>query len=150
MSDAESLKLVRVIEPSLIPKDLIEQIKNKSFSVQEFYDNNSQESFLFDGENYTINPLNHLYAIVDGDNKINGVLWCTIDGQECNVNIFSIERKYWNKGEAFPMILKKMDEIFASLGIKNYKVITSNTGVYEKAGFKKSPQIIMTLEVKNG
>jgi hypothetical protein len=147
MNKIEDLKFIRIFDPTLVPKTLIEQIKNRQHTVQDFYDYNNDKCFIFDGESARINPLNHLYVLVDENNKIKGVLWCTLDGQQCTVELFSIEKEYWNKGNALKFVSDTMGNIAKELGIKNIRLFTTNPGSYEKIGFKRSKHIMMEQNI---
>lgn len=149
MSKIEDLRLVRILDASLVPRELIEQIKNRQHTVKDFYDYQANNIFLLTEEGPKINHLNHLYVLVDKDNKIQGTLWVTLDGQECTINLFSINKEYWNKGNALKFIYKQVDELMTPLGITKCRIETTNPGAYEKIGFKRSKHIIMEIE-KNG
>lgn len=143
----EDLRLVRIVDASLVPVELIEQIKNRTYTVQEFYDYQQKLCVIYDETGPRINPISHLYVLVDKDNKIKGVLWITLDGQECTVELFSIERSYWNKGKSIDFIHNKIIEIVIPLGIKKLRIFTPNPGAYEKIGFRRAKHVIMEREL---
>lgn len=146
MNKIEDLKLIRILDGNLVPRELIEQIKNRQHTVKEFYDFQKDNIFLLTSEGPTINHLNHLYVLVDEHNKIKGVLWFTLDGQQCTIELFSIDRDYWNKGKALNFIYDKIFEIVKPLGIKRATIFTTNPGAYEKIGFTRSKHIMMEIE----
>ena len=59
------LEWIRIFDPTHIPKHLIEQIKEKDFTPDRFYE--YQKSICTDqnGDQLVINPYNLLYLIVD-------------------------------------------------------------------------------------
>lgn len=147
MLKVEDLKFVRIFDPVLVPRNLIDQIKNRQHTIQEFYDYNQDRCFIFDGDSARINPLNHLYVLVDENNKIKGVLWITLDGQQSTVELFSIEKEYWNKGNALKFIHQNVIDLMKPLGIKTIRIFTTNPNAYEKINFKRSKHVIMELDI---
>ena len=147
MSNIEDLKLIRIFDPILVPVYLIEQIKHRQHTVLDFYNYNQDNCFIFDGESARINPLNHLYVLVDALNKIKGVLWFTIDGQMTTIELLSIDKEYWGKGDALAFIHKNIVDIVSPIGIKHLRIFTTNPKAYEKIGFTRSKHVIMELDI---
>src|SRR6266478_6150721 len=87
-----------------IPLILIENVKGRTFTPEQFY-------------NYQIsqigNPCNHLYALIDKSAKMHGYLWVETNllDDSMFVNTFSIDKEYWGKGEAIAKVIKFLDEL---------------------------------------
>ncbi len=129
--DVSKLDFVKLKIPRLIPIELIDSVKGKTFSTDQFY--KYQESQIE-------NPYNFLYALVDEPKKIHGFIWAEsnlLDGT-LFVNTFSIGKEYWGKGKG----IQKAIEFIRTLKdrIKSPKVfwMTTNEKFFIKHGFKRS------------
>src|SRR5580692_4060325 len=93
--DIQKLQFVRLKIPRLIPGILIENVKGRTFTPEQFY--KYQESQID-------NPFNYLYVLVDEDKKIHGYLWVEVNvlDRSMFVNTFSVDKQYWGKGKAIP------------------------------------------------
>ncbi len=130
------LKFVKLRIPTLIPEHLIESVKGRTFTVEQFYDYQSRQ---------VDNPYNHLYVLVDVGSKIHGYLWAEqnlLDGS-LFVNTFSIAREYWGKGEAMPMAIKFISDLKERLKSNRVYWCTVNDKFFSKHGFKRSKIILM-------
>lgn len=132
----DSLSFVRLKIPSLIPLHLIEEVKGRTFTPQQFY--NYQE--------HQVNNLdNYLYALVDTEKKIRGFLWVeknVLDGS-LFVNTFSIEKSYWGKGESVSKVISFLKDLKERLKSPRVFWITTNEKFFIKRGFKKSKNCLM-------
>lgn len=143
------LEFVRLKLPRLIPEELIEEVKGRTFSPEQFY--KYQESMVGC-------PTNFLFALIDEDKKIRGYLWVdqnNLDG--CLfVNTFSISKEYWGKGEAIDRIICFLKDMKKKYNAPRVFWCTTNEKFFVKKGFKKSKISLMeynegeSLEVKNG
>ena len=127
----DSLIFVRLKIPRLIPKELIESVKGKTFTPEQFYD--YQEGMV--GSLY-----NHLFALVDEDKKIHGYLWAesnALDGS-LFINTFSVSKLYWGKGEAIKKVTDFLDEFHKKIGATKVFWATTNERFFLKKGFSRS------------
>ena len=87
----DSLNFVKLKIPRLIPPALIEAVKGRTFSTDQFYA--YQEANIE-------NPFNYLFALIDEHKKIHGFLWAEANllDHSLFVNTFSISKEYWGKG----------------------------------------------------
>lgn len=140
----EDLSWHRLVAPQFIPKNLIEQIKHRDYTVDDFYKfhmNNCE--VMIDGMK-RLNPFSHLYALLDPDFKVRGVAWFSVDPLSKNiiVNTYSVEKEYWGKGKA----VKKLEDMVKSVkeGANLNKIfwINSYPKHAERNGFKRSKQIL--------
>jgi len=138
--DFDSLKFVRIFTPMHIPKYLIEQIKDRNYEVDKWYEYQETICMRQTPEGPIINPLSMLYVIADSDNKVVGMLWCDVEilSKSLVVQIFSMDKDYWYKGKAVKLGADKAKEIARECGFKKIIWLTSYPKHYERYGFKKS------------
>ncbi len=127
----DELSFVKLKIPRAIPKELIEQVKGRAFTVERFY--NYQEAQID-------NPYNHLYALIDKDLKMHGYLWAEINMLDDSlfINTFSISKQYWNKGTAMPIVTDFLKNLVAKLKVPRVMLCTTNANFFKLHGFRKS------------
>lgn len=135
-SELAPLTFIRLKLPTLIPRDLIENVKGRTFTPEQFYEYQLK---------LVGNPYNHLYAMIDTAKKIKGYLWAEsnlLDGS-LFVNTFSISKDYWGKGKAVDMATEFLREL--KFKTKSTRVFwaTTNEKFFIKQGFKRSKIILM-------
>lgn len=140
-----ALKWIRIIDPVHIPKDLVEQIKDRDYTVEKFY--KYQKSIcveVVDGA-IKVNPFNLLFVIADKDNKVRGFFWGVIDalGNYLCINTFSIDSNLWFKGLALKMLREKCLEIKEGANLSKVYWVTRCPKHSEKHGFRRSKSILM-------
>lgn len=130
------LSFVRLKLPRLIPVELIESVKGRTFSPEQFY--KYQES-------QNDNPYNHLYALIDDGKKIHGYLWAEMNvlDESLFVNTFSIAKEFWGKGKAIPMVVEFLRTLRDKTKAPRVFWITSNEKFFLKHGFKRSKNSLM-------
>jgi hypothetical protein len=136
--ELKDLRMVRLLVPRLIPEELIEHVKGRTFSPEEFY--------LFQEDRASIdNDDNLLYAIYDPEKCIVGYLWAEVNQLDKTlfVNTFSIDKKYWKNGEAISLAMQLIGKIIARLKCPRTFWMTRNPKYYEKRGFKLSKNVCM-------
>lgn len=132
----EFVRLNRKHFPSLIPHDLIEAVKGRTFSAEQFYDYQ---------EDNVGNPHNYLYGLVDDHKIINGFLWCEsnlLDGS-LFVNTYSVNKKYWGKGEAVGWAVNFLKSMQTEIEAPRVFWATTNEKFFSKHGFKRSKTVLM-------
>lgn len=131
-----SLKFVKLKIPRLIPKELVEVVKGRTFTVDQFY---------MYQEAQVDNPFNYLFALIDDHNKIHGFLWveCNLLDRSLFVNTFSIAKEYWGKGKAIEMVIPFLRKLKEATDAPHVFWITTNVKFFEKKGFKRSKNILM-------
>ena len=124
---------------NLIPRHLIEQVKDERCDVDRFYKG---------AQNAVTNPLVGFYVLVDNKCKIKGVLWYSLNEIEAviYIHLLSIDKEY-----QFSDVLKEVVDF--SKGFKlgpDYtgimRFITNRPKAFEKVGFKPSKKIIMEMQ----
>lgn len=140
------LKWIRIFTPVHIPKYLVEQVKSREFSIDNFYRHQEAACTYVDNTgNRAVSPLNHLYVLSDENYKVVGFLWFVIDDlcQTLIVQNFSIDRRFWGKGKAIELASKHIKEIVKNAKLKKVYWVTNRPRVFEKAGFTRAKDTIM-------
>lgn len=135
-TDLKQLQFVKLKIPRLIPKQLIESVKGKTFTVEQFF------SFQ---ESQADSPYNFLYALVNEERKIHGFLWAEqsmLDGV-LFINTFSIDKQYWGKGKAIDLAIRHVEKLKNKLKIHKVLWCTTNDKFFVKHGFKRSKIVLM-------
>lgn len=135
----ESLEFLKIRIPEnvrLIPKELIEGVKGRTFSPEQFY--HYQEEWIE-------NPANLLYVLIDSSKKIEGYLWAEISQMDRSmfINTFSISKEYWHKGEAIPRVIAFLDKLKSKHECPRVFWVTTNPKFFEKHNFKRSKNVLM-------
>lgn len=137
-ADLEKLEFLKLKFPRLIPIDLIEGVKGKTFTPEQFYKYQEQQ-VKFE------NPGNLLYALIDHEKKIQGYLWAEISQLDGSmfVNTFSIKKEYWFKGKAIPKVTEFLEFLKNKHKCERVFWITTNEKFFIKHGFKRSKNVLM-------
>jgi N-acetylglutamate synthase-like GNAT family acetyltransferase len=146
MSDKfKDLRWVRVFSPIHIPKSLVEQVKDRDYSVEDFYKYHELNCLVHGKEGPTLNPFHHLYVIVDKENMVKGFFWFVIDAlsKDVFINTFSMDPEYWENGKAMKLVIDYMKEILKKLKLKKVYWFTRYPKHSERHGFKISKNILM-------
>ena len=153
--DIEKLKWVRIFSPVHIPKYLVEQVRDRDYSVEDFYKLQEQSCLNQDENGFHLNPLNHLYVLVDNENMAKGFSWFTIDplSKDICLQTYSVDEKFWNKGKAVSKIAELLKDVRKKANLKKIYWITNYPKHSEKYGFKRSKSVLMEYkeeETENG
>lgn len=134
--DINALRFIKLKIPRLIPKELIEGVKGRTFTPEQFYD------YQEDNSN---NPYNFLFVLVDEDKKIHGYLWAeqSLLDNTLFVNTFSIAKDLWGKGKPIPKVIEFLEELKKICKAPIVFWITTNDKFYVKHGFKRSKNVLM-------
>jgi len=148
MNEMEKLRWVRVFTPLHIPKYLVEQIKDKDFSIQDFYRYHEINCLIQNQKQIELNPFSHLHVLVDEENVTKGFVWFTIEPLTKNLVIqnYSVDKAYWNKGQAVKKLSDFILEYKNKGAIKKIFWITNYPRHSEKYGFQKSKNVLMCYE----
>jgi hypothetical protein len=144
------LKWVRIFDPIHIPRQYVEQIKDRKFDVDKFYAFQKQVCTQEIDGRIVLNPLNLLYVLVDEKNVTKGFCWMFVD-ELCDsliINSFSMDKEYWGAGKVVKLLQDKALEIKEGAQLKSIFWITRCPKHSEKYGFKKSKHVLM--EYQNG
>ncbi len=121
-----NLKYIPVQDFSLIPRYLVDQVKDKDWTTDRFYE--LAEMIL--GSPFTL-----LGVFADKEHTVKGFLWATINPLSMciHVQVLSIDKEYQGKG-----IQSETMNILKGIGKKNgidkIKWLATRTAAYEKQG----------------
>lgn len=146
----DELEWVRIIDPYLIPAYLVEQIKERMFTVEKFYKYQEMICTKRENGNLIINPLNLLFVLVDKEMVIKGFFWGVVDAlaNALVINSFSMDKEYWGEGKAVSLLQEKAREIKDGAQLDKVYWVTRCPKHSEKYGFKRSKHQLM--EYKDG
>lgn len=132
----DELMFVKLKIPKLIPRELIESVKGRTFTPEQFYDYQAKQ---------VDNPYNHLFALVDGNKKIHGYLWAEVNVLDDSlfINTFSIRKELWGKGEAIPKVIEFLKDLKRKIKPSKIFWITTNSRFFGKMGFRSSKNVLM-------
>ena len=139
VSEMTDLKFVKLKIPNLIPKELIEEVKGRTFSPDQF---------IAYQETQKDNPNNHLFVLINSDKKIQGYLWAETNllDKSLFINTFSVNKQYWGKGEAIKCVIPFLVELKKKTKAPHVFWITTNVKFFEKKGFKRSKNVLMEYQ----
>jgi hypothetical protein len=134
--DINALRFIKLKIPRLIPKEIIEGVKGRTFTPEQFYEYQEANAD---------NPYNFLFAFVDDNKKIHGFLWAeqnVMDGT-LFINTFSIDKQLWGKGKPIPKVIEFLHELKRLTKARIVFWITTNEKFYIKHGFKRSKNCLL-------
>lgn len=143
--DFDKLRFIRVFTPMHVPKELIEQVRDRTYEVEDWYKYQEIICIRQTPSGPQLNPLSLLYVIADEENKVIGMLWCEIDtlGKTLVIQTFSMDKKYWSRGKAVALLAKKGKEIAKECKLKSISWMTAYPRHSERYGFKRARQTHM-------
>jgi hypothetical protein len=129
--DLTSFKFVKLKIPDLIPYELIENVKGRTFTPEQFYKYQNQQ---------VSNPYNFLYALIDEVSRIQGFLWAEQNmlDRSLFINTFSITKECWHKGKAIAKVTEFLRDLKAKTKAEKVFWATTNGKFFKKHGFKES------------
>ncbi len=152
--DIEELRWVRLFTPVHIPKYLIEQISKRDYDIEDLYYYMEINCLRSSKEGPTLNPLFHLWALVNPDNIVKGFLWFTIDAltKDIVIQIYSVDSNYWGCKGAVLKLADHLKEIRRKANLNKIYWITKFPKHSYKYGFKQSKSVLMEYneEDENG
>ena len=149
LANLQDLTFVRLIDPIHIPSYLVEQIKDRFYTVDKFYQHQKNSCLLQKNDGPHLNEANMLYAIThEKQRQVKGFAWmqiCSLDNS-LEIKEFSMDREYWNKAEAISHLEVKAKKIMKDLSLNRIVWVTKNPRFCENKGFKRSKNTIMIFE----
>jgi hypothetical protein len=135
-STIPKLEFVPLKIPSLIPMELVEAVKGRTFSPKQF---------IAYQESQVDNPSNFLYVLIDENKKIHGYLWAELNILDGTlfVNTFSISKDHWGKGTAIKMAIDFLHTLKEKTKAPRVFWVTCNEKFFSKHGFKRSKNVLM-------
>lgn len=145
MKPDDELKWVRIFDPIHIPKKYVEQIKEREFSVENFYKFQRTACIEKSDTGIVLNPFNLLYVIVDKENLTKGFCWFVVDilCSALVINSFSMDDAFWGNGSCIKLLEDKAREIQEGAKLERIYWVTRCPKHSEKYGFKRSKHVLM-------
>jgi len=146
MNKIDDLKWIRIFTPSHIPKYLIEQVRDRDYSVEDFYKYHEINCLLPSKEgDVKLNPFSHLYVLANSENTVKGALWFCIDPltKDVVIQTFTMDKEYWNKGYAVKKLANHIKEIKRKGNLNKIYWITNYPKHSERNGFKRAKSVLM-------
>ncbi len=143
-TDLDHLEFVKIRIPEnvrFIPKEMIESVKGRLFTPEQFY-KYQEEQIKHE------NPYNMLYMLVTKDKAIQGYLWAEISAMDGSmfINTFSISKQHWHKGRAMPKVIEFLEFLKNKHKCPRVFWITTNDKFFVKHGFKRSKNVLMEYQ----
>ena len=134
--DISKLEFVRLKIPRLIPIDLIESVKGRTFTPEQFYKYQEQQ---------IDSPGNFLFVLIDKEKKIHGYLWAELNMLDNTlfISTFSISKDYWGKGAGIKKAIEFIVILRDKLNASRVFWITTNDKFFAKHGFTRSKNVLM-------
>lgn len=148
--EIDSLRWVRVFSPVHIPKYLVEQVRDRDYSVEDFYKYQEINCLISSKSGPTLNPFHHLYVMADEGNMVKGFLWFVVDplSKDVIINTFSMDKEYWGNGKAVQRLSNHVKEIIKKLKLNKVYWLTNYPKHSERNGFKRSKSVLMEYKEK--
>ncbi len=134
--DLSKLEFVRLKIPRLLPEKLIDSVKGRTFTPEQFY---------IYQEKQIDNPYNFLYVLIDESKIIQGYLWAEsnlLDGS-LFVNTFSVDKTYWGKGKGMGKAVEFVAKLKDKINASRVFWCTTNERFFLKHNFKRSKITLM-------
>ena len=149
--DSEETRWVRLFSPIHIPKYLVEQVREREYSVEDFFKFQEINCLIQKKDGPTLNPFNHLYALVNEENIVVGFLWFVIDAltKDLIINTFSVDKDHWAHGKAVKKLSIHIKELMKKLKLKKAYWMTRYPKHSMRHGFKRSRSVLMEYELES-
>jgi RimJ/RimL family protein N-acetyltransferase len=150
MKKTDELRFVRAMSPDIVPHYLIEQVRDRNYSVEDFFKYQQINCMSQTAEGFKINPFNHLYVLANPENIVKGVLWMVVDAlsKDIVIQTYSIDKEYWNKGYAVKKIADHVKEIVVKGNLNKIYWVTNYEKHSMRYGFSRSKSILMEYDPK--
>lgn len=138
-----NLTILPVLDPRLIPRYLIDQIKPKLFETDDWYKIMMHNREVRDDSNI-------LLAIVNKDHKIKGVIWVVLDllQKALFVNFLSVSKDLQGQGRVLDAVVPYLLKMAQDFTLKSVLWGTTRSRAYERYGFQKSKNILLEAKVE--
>jgi hypothetical protein len=142
----ENISFVPIRDALLVPRDLLEQIKDLPFDIEDFY-----KFFGF----YAESPLNFFWIVMDRENTTEpriGIMWASVDPipQSLSVHIVSLRKVYQGTGLFKEKIAPFFTDMKKKMKLKRGFWITSRPKAFSRMSpsFKATKLTVMEFDEK--
>ena len=134
------MKLIKVHDARLIPKELIEQV---SFVESDEFYNTMKEAWKY--------PNDFIYAMIDETHAIKGYLWYQVNlmNNSIFINTISICEEWKNTGKV-KEIAELIKKDMLQMGLKKAFFLTDKPAFYEKMGLVRSKEVLLMGDFEDG
>ncbi len=137
VKNLDNLKFIRCLNPKIIPRHLIDQIKEKDYTTDWFY------KFSYEEIN---NPKVFIHILVDKNElnkKIYGFLWAEFECMTNSIFIhsFSVEKELWHIGKTLNVLSNHLRSIKEKLNCK-VRWLSNRPKLFERMGFHKTKTVM--------
>ena len=146
----DDLRWIRVFTPSHIPHYLIEQVRDRDYSIEDFFKYHEINCLVNSQNGINLNPFNHLYVLADPKNEVKGVLWFNVDplAKDIMIQTYSVDKEYWNNGQAVKKLFNHIQDILKKAHLNRVFWANAYPKHAERYGFKRSKMILMEYNPK--
>ena len=148
MNKIEELRWVRAMTPDIVPHYLIEQVRDRDYSVEEFFRFQQINCLMQSEDGVKLNPFHHLYVLANPENQVKGVLWFCVDPltKDIIVQVFSMDKEYWFQGQAVGKLATHIKELREKYKLSKIYWITNYPKHSMRYGFKPSKSVLMEFD----
>ena len=140
----------RVTDANLIPRVLVEDNKDRNYSVEKFYE--MMSSLLVTPEGL-VNCAEYLNLILDEkDKKIIGYVWFTLNflEEEIYINTISVLKEYRKSGQILDEVFHELRKVFLSTQFKVVRTCSTRIEWHKKNGFVPSKNVLLEYDLTKG
>jgi hypothetical protein len=145
MRKIDTLRWIRSTSPELIPRYLLEQVKHKEYTVDDFIKYQINTAFISTDQGKVLNPFSHLYYLANEDNLIKGILWFCVDPltKDIIIQTYSVDKEYSKEGGSVEKLCILIKDIAFKANLKKIYWVTNFPRHSQRHGFKKSKSVLM-------
>lgn len=140
----------RITDANLVPRILVEENKDRNYSVDKFYQ--MMNSTLVK-PNGTIDNSEFLNLILDEDDKvIIGYVWFSLNHleEEIYINTISVMKEYRNAGEILNTVFHELKKAFLNTKFKVVRTCSTRIEWHKKNGFVPSKNVLLEYDLTKG
>jgi N-acetylglutamate synthase-like GNAT family acetyltransferase len=147
----DELRWVRAMSSDVIPHYLIEQVRDRDYSIEDFFRYHQMNCMTQTEDGIKLNPFNHLYVLANPENQVKGVLWFTVDplSKDILIQTYSVDKEYWGKGLAVKKLASHIKEILRKAKLNKVYWVTNYEKHSMRYGFKRSKSVLMEYDPKS-
>lgn len=141
MSDRKIANFIRIHDANLIPTYLVEQVKGRDYSIDDFYRMMPM---------YLESPTTFLVAITDEERIICGYLWMVVDllTMSLYINTASVDIEVRLSNSVMDDIIKYVENLGRSIKVRKISWHSYKTGLFVKRGFTVINGSLMEYDLK--
>ena len=136
----KELSIIPVPYPRLIPKYLLDQVKDRTWTTEAWYDHQTELIGV---------DSNIVLAFIDRNHEIKGFIWLTIDNFDgyVYINTLSVDPQYQRKSKLINFVTRYIRELAKALGIERVLWSAKRAKALTRYGFQESEYRLMEAKV---